>query len=351
MFDFAHPHLLYLLFAVPFIGLLYWWARASRLVKLRRIGRLPILEPLMPMASRYKPWIKIILELLAVAMLVFVLARPRAGEVRQTSRTDGIEIMVAFDISNSMLASSTDDPKGVSRLQRAKLVLEKLISLLNNDKVGLVIFAGDAKLQLPMTTDFYTAQMYLNDLSPRLITYQGTAITAAIDMCVKSFSGSKDLHRAIILITDAEDHDGDAVEAAKKAAEDDIQVDVIGLGSSKGMPIPVANGQYLKDYEGQMVLTAFNDKIAKEIAAAGNGIYVNGASSDALDDLTRQLDTLQKSRLKSVDYTAGAEQFPVFAWIALGLLILDVFILDRKIGWLSRIEFFTKTKKNDKPQA
>lgn len=345
MFDYANPSLLYLFFAVAAIGLLYWLARGRRRMLIRRFGKPSILAPLMPMASKYKPAIKITLSLAALAMLVFVLARPRAGEVRKSEKTDGIEVMVAFDISNSMLASSTDDPDGVSRLQRAKLILEKLMRRLDNDKVGLVIYAGDAKLQLPMTTDFYTAQMYLNDLSPRLISYQGTAIASAVDMCVRSFSGAKDVHKAIILITDAEDHDGDAIEAVKDAVKEDIQVDVIGLGGTKGMPIPAGNGQYLRDYEGQTVLTAFNSKMAKEIAAAGKGIYVNGASSDALDELVKQLDTLQKTRLRSVDYTAGAEQFPVFAWIAFGLLILDLFVLDRKTGWLTRIQFFTKDKK------
>lgn len=347
MFDFANPYLLYLLWLVPILAVVYFLNRRARKKRLERFGNLSTLAHLMPEVSRYKPAFKMVLRLIVVAALVFVLARPRAGEKEREESVSGIEVMVAFDISNSMLASSTDDPNGTTRLDRAKLILEKLFDRLTNDKVGLVIFAGSAKVQFPMTTDFYTARMYLNELNPSMMTYQGTSIAEAIGMAMNGFSPDENIHKAIILITDSEDHEGDAIEAAKAAAGKGIQLDVIGLGSAKGAPIPMPGrqGGYFTDNSGQMVLTTLNEKLATEIAQAGDGIFVNGASSDALDRLTRQLDTLSKSEFKHVAYSAGAEQFPLFAWIAIVFMILDLIVLDRRSDILRNVNFFTKKKR------
>ena len=344
MFDFANPYLLYLLWLVPVFAVVYWLARRSRAKRLRKFGRPEVIASLMPDASRYKPAIKITLRLIALAALVIVLARPRAGEKEHDETVAGIEVMIAFDISNSMLASSTDDPNGTSRLDRARLLLEKLLGRLHNNKVGLVIFAGSAKVQFPMTTDLYTAKMYLSELNPSMMAYQGTSVAEAISMAMNGFSPDENVHKAIILITDSEDHEGDAVEAAKAAAKAGIQVDVVGLGSAKGAPIPMPgrNGEYFTDNEGKMVLTTLNEQLATEIADAGDGIFVNGASSDALDKLADRLETLQKSEFKHVTYSAGAEQFPLFAWIALVFLVIDLFVLDRKNNILRKINFFSK---------
>lgn len=346
MFDFAYPLHLYLLILVVVIGLLFMWSRASRRRKLKRFGRPDIIESLMPDASRYKPTVKICLQLLALAALVIVIARPRAGQKENEQSLNGIEIMIAFDVSNSMLASSTDDPNGISRLDRARLTLERLVDKLENDKVGLVIFAGEPKLQLPITTDYMSAKMYLNELSPKQISFQGTSLAEAIKMAAGSFSPAEDVHKAIILITDAEDHEGAAVEAAKATQEAGIQVDVIGLGSAKGAPIPVdgKKGEYMRDADGNIVTTTVDEATGKAIAEAGDGIYVNGASNKALDQLVEKLDQLEKSEFKTVSYKSSAEQFPTFAWLALILLIIDIFVLDRKIGWLKNINFFSKTK-------
>ena len=271
---------------------------------------------------------------------MIVLARPRAGAKEQQEVSAGIEVMIAFDVSNSMLASSTDRPDGVSRLDRARLLLEKLVDRLDNDKVGLVVFAGQSKMQLPLTSDFYTAKMYLNELSPNQISYQGTSISSAIKMAMNGFSPAEDMHKAIILITDAEDHEGEAIETARLAAENDIQIDVIGLGTPAGNVLPG-----FADNEGRPVVTRLNEELAQKIAEAGDGIYVNGASPSALSDLSAQLDKLQKSEFRSVTYKAGAEQFPTFAAIALIFLLIDIFVVDRKISWLRGINFFTKEDK------
>ncbi len=320
------------------------WSQFSRKKRILKFGKPEIMNNLMPDASKYKAWIKISLQLLVVAMLVVILARPRAGAKEQVSNVKGIEVMIAVDVSNSMLASSTDDPNGISRLKRAKHILEKLVDKLDNDKVGLIVFAGEAYTQLPITSDFISAKMFINSINTEMVPSQGTAIGAAIDMAMHSFSPDENTQKAIIIITDGENHEGNAVEMAKAAQKQGIQVNVIGLGSPKGAPIPLnaARNSFLKDNDGKPVTTYLNEPMAKEIANAGNGVYVSGNSSSAVSDIDSRLETLAKSELERVIYSSSAEQFPVFAWIALFILILDVLILDRKISWLKKFNFFSK---------
>ncbi len=346
MFNFAYPTYLYLLALIPAIVLLYFWERHSRRRKLKKFGNPETIRHLMPDASVYKRGIKILLEVIAVAALVVALCRPRSGEKEEVSEVNGIEVMIAFDVSNSMLASANDDPNGISRLERAKLILDKLLDKLANDKVGLIVFAGEAYMQLPLTSDFLAAKQYIGELSTGMVPSQGTAIANAISMAMNSFSDNNEVRKAIIIITDAEDHQGDAVEMAKNAREQGIQINVIGLGTPKGAPIPLnrSKGEYLKDSSGQPVTTALNEQMAKEIADAGDGRYVLGAAQSALNDIARQLDTLEKSQLEHVEYKASAEQFPVFAWIALIFLVVDIFVLDRKIGWLKNINLFSERR-------
>ncbi|MDE7396249.1 MAG: VWA domain-containing protein [Muribaculum sp.] len=354
MFSFANPYLLYLLLLLPVVVLLYWLASRNRRHRLRMFGRIPVLTPLMPEVSRYTHGVKLLLQLLAIAALVFLLARPRAGAKEEVAEVNGIEVMICLDVSNSMLASASDDPRGVSRLQRAKLLLEKLISRLRNDKVGLIVFAGDAYTQLPLTADFSAAKMFLNSISTEMVPTQGTAIGAAVEMAMTSFSQNEDMQKAIIVITDGENFEDDAVEATKLAAENGIQVDVIGLGSTKGALIPTGrDGQFMRDETGNPVTTRLNEEMAREIAAAGNGIYVQGSSSSALSDLDNQLEQLAKGQIQKITYAASAEQFPVFAWLALLFIIADILVPERKIGWLKRYTFFsdkTSQHKNGKQQ-
>lgn len=343
--SFAYPSLLYLLLLILVIFGLWYWSRVARRMKLRRYGNLRHLEQLMPEASKYKPAVKITLELLALASLIVAVARPRAGEKEEVESTEGIEVMIAFDVSRSMLASSTDDTRGISRLDRAKYLLGNLIDKLGNDKVGLIVFAGEAYTQLPITTDFVSARMYLDEISTEMVPTQGTAIGTAINMAINSFSPAEDINKAIIVITDGENHEGDAVEMAKYAKSLGIEVDVMGVGSIKGAPIPVnRNGDFLKDETGAPVTTFLNEQMAKEIAEAGGGVYINGSSSKALSNLVGQLDKIKKSDLQHVSYKASAEQFPMFVWIALMLLVIDAVILPTKIGWLKRYTFFSRQK-------
>jgi len=344
MVNFAYPYLLYLLLLVPAIGTVYAFGRIVRRKRLARFGNPETLSPLMPDVSKYLPTVKIVIELTALALLIIALARPRAGAKEEVSTVNGIEVMVAVDVSNSMLASSTDDPSGLSRLQRAKHVLERLINKLDNDKVGLIVFAGEAYTQLPITSDFMSAKIYLNELSTEMVPTQGTAIGSAINMAMHSFSPNDDVQRAIVVITDGENQTGDAVEMADAAHKAGIEVDVIGLGSGKGAPIPLnrERSSFLKDDDGKVVTTYLNETMARDIAKAGGGIYVNGAASNAVSDIAGQLDKLAKSDLERVVYSASAEQFPLFAWIALLLLLADTLLLNRKIGFLRRYNFFSK---------
>ncbi|WP_289857999.1 VWA domain-containing protein, partial [uncultured Muribaculum sp.] len=324
MISFAHPYILYLLLLVPAIVVLHAVARYSRRRRMARFGKPAILASLMPDASRYTPGLKLVLQLFAITAIIIVLARPRAGAKQEISEVEGIEVMICLDVSNSMLASSTDDPRGISRLQRAKLVLEKLFSQLKNDKVGLIVFAGDAYTQLPITSDFTSAKMFLSSISPDMVPTQGTAIGAAIEMAMTSFTPEADMQKAIIVITDGENFEDEPEAAAKEAANQGIQVDVIGLGSAKGALIPLGrDGQFLRDSDGNPVTTRLNEDMAQKIAMAGNGIYVQGSSSSVVKEVSDQLDTLSKSTLEKVTYAASAEQFPVFAWLALLFLLAD----------------------------
>ena len=344
MVSFAYPILLYLLLLIPIIVLLHLWAKIAQRKRLLRFGRIDMLSKLMPDASKYKSWVKLSLQLFALAAIIIVLARPRAGAKEESSTVKGIEVMIALDVSNSMLASSNDDPNGISRLDRAKYLLEKLIDKLSNDKIGLIVFAGEAYTQLPITSDFVSAKMFLNSINTEMVPTQGTAIGSAISMATNSFTPDETTQKAIIVITDGENHEDDAVEIAKSAAEQGVQIDVIGLGSGKGAPIPInaKKGLYLKDSTGKPVTTYLNENMAKEIAKAGNGIYISGNSSSAVSDIDAQLETLEKSDLERVVYSSSAEQFPVFAWIALIFLIIDIFILDSKNALLKKINFFSK---------
>jgi Ca-activated chloride channel family protein len=348
MFSFAHTAYLLWLLLVPAFLLLYAWGRYARRKNLQKFGNLKVLAPLMPEVSPYKPPIKITLQLLALALIIIAFARPWGGVKDEKTVKEGIEVVIAVDASNSMLASSTADEKGIDRMRTAKLTLEKLINRLDNDRVGLIVYAGDAYTLIPVTSDYVSAKMFLNSIDPSQIANQGTDITAAIDMATKSFSEDKKIGKAIILITDAEDLEDQqsVMDAAKAAARNGIQLDVVGLGSTTPVPIPLKNGGYLIDpTTGEPVRTALNEDLATEIAKAGKGIYVNASNNDALNELDKQLDTVKKTALESSFSAVHDELFPIFVWIALILLVLDIFVLDRKIGWLDKITFFKKEEK------
>lgn len=349
MISFAYPGLLYLLLLIPVTVGLFWLSRLARRRRLRRYGNPAVLAPLMPEASRYMPWVKLTVAMLVLAFLVIVLARPRATSTledtaRETENSRGIEIMLCLDVSNSMLASSTDDPNGIQRLDRAKHLLEQLIKSLRDDRIGLIVFAGDAYTQLPITSDYISANMFVNSVSTSMVPTQGTAIGTAIDMAMNSFTPDDKTGRAIVIITDGENFEDDATDAARRAADSGVTVDVIGLGTTKGAPIVLdrSKGVYMKDVEGTQIVTALNEAEARKIAKAGKGIYVSGNSSSAVKDIDSQLDTLAKKDFMRTVYSPQSEQFQIFAWFALISLVVYSLTVTRKISWLRRFNFFTK---------
>lgn len=348
MVEFENPALLYLLLLIPALVVLFLWMRHVRKMRLRRFGLPEVLAPLMPDVSKYMPWVKLTVEMIVVLVLVLILARPIAttdapgATDERTTRTSGIEIMLCVDVSNSMLASSTSDPEGTPRIQRARLLLEKLIDRLHNDKVGLIVFAGDAIVQLPITTDFISAKMFLGNIDPGMIPMQGTAIGQAIDMSVNALSGKSEFSKAIIVITDGENFEDDAIASAKAAERAGIRVDVIGVGTAEGAPIPAANGGYLT-MNGEEVITRLNAEEASEIAKAGGGVYVDGNAGNAVNRIISNLDDLAKKDYTRVTHSPAAEQFPVLAWLALILLVVNVLVVTRKISWLRGFNFFSRT--------
>lgn len=312
---------------------------------MKRFGNPKVISTLMPDVSPFKPPVKLTIEMCALILIIISFARPWGGVKDEKTVKEGIEVIIAMDASNSMLASSTSDEKGSQRMRTAKLMLEKLINRLDNDRVGLIVYAGDAYTLIPVTNDYVSAKMFLNSIDPSQIDNQGTDIRSAIRLAESSFSEGKNVGKAVILITDAEElEDSEGVMSeAERAAKDGIQIDVIGLGTTTPVPIPLRNGGYIMDpTTGERVMTSLNEELAANIAKAGKGIYVNASNRDALTELDKQLDTLKKASLESNITAVHDELFPIFAWFALGLLVLDIFILDRKIGWLDKITFFKK---------
>ncbi|MBE6306452.1 MAG: VWA domain-containing protein [Bacteroidales bacterium] len=341
MFRFAQPLFLYLLLLIPLIWGIYLYGRYRRRRNLAAFGNVAFLPELAPHVSRWRPLVKMILQSLAMAIIIFILARPQFGTKLETVKSEGVEIMVALDVSNSMLARDINP----SRIDKAKMMLSKLVDDLDNDKLGLVVFAGDAYTQLPITTDYVSAKMFLNSIDTKMVPTQGTAIGQAIKIAMNSFSPESPAEQAIIVITDGENHEDDAVEAAKAAAAKGVKVSVIGIGSAKGAPIPISgsSNNFLKDNEGKTVITKLNEAMAQEVAQAGEGVYVRADNTNgALQALINEVRTMKSAEFERKTYSEYNEQFPGLAWIALILLLIDAVLLERKYGWISRINFFTK---------
>lgn len=347
MFSFAYPELLLLLLLVPLFVILYAWARFTRRRNLKKFGKLKVIGSLMPEVSPYKPPLKITVQMLALVFVILAFARPWGGVKDEKTLKEGIEVVIAVDASNSMLASASDSPDGPDRMRTAKLILEKLINRLDNDRVGLIVYAGQAYTLIPVTNDYVSAKMFLNSIDPSQIAQQGTNMTSAIEMATNSFSDNKNIGKAIILITDAEElEDQDGVMAsAEDAVKKGIQIDVVGVGQSAPVTIPENGALMIDEQTGEPVKTALNEELAAKISVAGKGIYVNASSRDALSDLERQLGKLKKAALESSVYSQHDELFGVFAWLALACLIIDIFLLERKISWLDKITFFKKEEK------
>ena len=341
MFRFAHIEYLWLLLLIPaFVaGYIAMLQRKKR--QLKEFGDPELLEELMPNVSRVRPAVKFGLVMLALTLLILAVARPQYGQKEKTVKRQGIEVMIALDISNSMLAEDV----APNRLDRAKQMLSKLIDNMVDDKVGLIVFAGEAYVQLPITCDYVSAKMFLNTITPDLIKTQGTAIGDAIMTCVRSFGEEeKGVSRAIVLITDGENHEDDALAAAKAATEKGIKVFVAGIGKPDGSPIPIpGTNNFRKDRAGNVVVSKLNEEMCREIAQAGQGIYVRCDNTNtATRAIQKELDELAKSEIDTKVYADYNEQYQGFVLLALLILIADFFIFNRKNKALSRLDIFNE---------
>ena len=315
MFRFEEPTYLYLLLLLPFLAVFYLYSNYRRRKNIRRFGDPVLLAQLMPDVSKYRPDIKFWIIFVVIGLFSVLLARPQFGSKP-------------------------------SRLEKAKRLISRLVDELDNDKIGMIVFAGDAFTQLPITSDYISAKMFLESISPSLISKQGTAIGEAINLAVRSFTPQEGVGRAIVVITDGENHEGGAVEAAKVAAEKGIQVSVLGVGMPDGAPIPIeGTNDYRRDREGNVIVTRLNEAMCQEIAKEGKGIYVRvDNTNSAQKAINQEVNKMAKSDVESKVYTEFNEQFQAIAWIILILLLAELLILDRKNPLFKNVHLFSNKK-------
>ena len=339
MFRFESHIYLYLLAVIPLLMAIRWLMMRQQKKRLRKFGDPELVRQLMPNVSRFRPMVKFYLLLAALALFIVMLARPQLGTKISHEKRTGIETIICMDISNSMLAEDVTP----SRLDRAKMMVENLVDHFTNDKIGLIVFAGDAFVQLPITSDYVSAKMFLSNIDPSMIPTQGTDIAGAITMASHSFTQQEGVGKAIIVITDGEDHEGGAMEAAKAAKDRGMNTYVLGVGSPDGAPIPVGNGDYLKDNMGQTVMTGLNEEMCRQLADAGSGAYIHvDNNSRAQEQLDKELDKLAKKEISSTIYSDYDEQFQAVGIIILLLLILEVCILEIKNPRLKNVSLFKR---------
>ena len=326
MLYFANPAYLWLLLLVPVIPVAYAIAMALRRRRVRAFGDEELVEALMPSRSGARGWWKTVLFTLAFAFFVIGLSRPLIGAKLAERETKGAEIMICLDVSNSMLAQDyTPD-----RLSRAKLAISKLVDKLKDDRIGLVVFAGTSFVQLPITTDYVSAKMFLNTIDTRSVPVQGTAIGEAMMTAARSFSAQSERSRAIIVITDGENHEDDPVEVAKQIAETGIRIYTIGVGSLRGQPIP-DGGSLMKDKNGEIVVSRLDVDTLREIARVGKGAYVHAGKDEfGLEPIVEEIGKFEDERFNSVVFEEYDEQYMYFLGIALFLLVMEMLIGDRR---------------------
>ncbi len=341
MFRFANGEFLWGLLIIPLLTIIFIWSRIARKKALKRFGNETVLKELMPYSSKSRPIFKFILLMLALAVINVGVARPQFGSKLKKVKREGVELIIALDVSNSMMAEDIQP----NRLERAKRAILRLIDRLKDDKIGLIVFAGEAYTQLPITSDYNSAKLFLNSVNTQIVPKQGTAIGAAINLASRSFTPEGDANKAIVVITDGENHEDDAVSAAKNAVENGIVVHAIGMGLPQGSPIPVLkNGQkdYLKDRDGKVIITKLDEQMLEQIAAAGNGIYVRANNAQiGLNALFDEINSMQKQEMESLVYSEYDDQFQYFFAAGLLLILFEFIVLERKNRYLKNIRLFS----------
>ena len=340
LFRFANPDYLYLLLLLPVILLLFIINDIRKRRALRRFGDINLVGNLVPELSGIRPFVKFIFQLIAFSAAIIMLSRPQFGSKIEDVKKEGVEVIIALDVSNSMLAEDIQP----DRLTRAKQAISRLVDNLDNDKIGLIVFAGDAYTQIPVTTDYVSAKMFLSSINPDMVPKQGTAIGAAIGLGIRSFSPGEGKSKAMIIITDGENHEDDPVSKAEEASKTEIVIHTIGIGSAGGVPVPVKiNGKrdYLKDVDGNTVISKLDEDILKKIALNTGGTYVRASNSNiGLDEIFHEIRKMKKQELESTMYTEYNDQFQIFTAIVLFLLLADFIIMERKNRRLANIRLF-----------
>nr|WP_297166541.1 VWA domain-containing protein [uncultured Dysgonomonas sp.] len=339
MFRFANPEYLYLLFILPVLVVGFILLNIQKLKSVKKLGDLKLIKRLMPELSLKRSYLKFWLIFAVIVFGIVVAARPQFGTKIEKVDKKGIELVIAIDVSNSMLARDVNP----DRLSKAKQILTRIIDERKDDKVAIVVFAGEAYVQLPMTSDIQSAKIFLENIDPSLVPVQGTVIGSAINIAMNSFTNDKEVDKSIILITDGEDHEDNGVQLAEQAASAGIQINVVGIGTPEGSPIPVSatSNEMKKDNEGNIVVTKLNEEMCKQIAQAGKGMYVRADNSNnALKSLQAELDKLQKKNVEGSAYSEYDEKFQFFAWCMLILLLIEICIFDKKNKIFRNIRLF-----------
>lgn len=345
MLQLENSYFLYAFGLIPLLLLFQWWVRRKRKKALATYGNWELLKKLSPSGSDAKRNLKFILFLLALAFLITGIINPQVGTKLEEVKRKGADLMICLDVSNSMKAEDLQP----NRLEKAKQALGKLIDKLDGDRIGIIVFGGEAYVQLPITTDYAAAKMFLESINTDMVPTQGTAIGKAIDLAVESFGKDEGKNKAIVIITDGENHEDDAVKAAEDAAEKGISIHTIGMGSVEGGPIPMYRGNiqegFKKDKDGNTVITKLDENMLQEIAAAGKGIFVRASNSDAgLNNVLCELDKLEKKQFESKMYSDYEDRFQWFISVAFLLLLIDAFTTERKSKLLEKLDLFGKNK-------
>lgn len=326
MLNFAQSQYLLLLFLIPVFFIIQAIVLKIRRSRIRKFGDETLVSQLMPSYSKGKVWVRLVLFSIGFFFFVIGLSRPQIGAKLKEHETKGAEIMIVLDVSNSMLAEDYSP----NRLERAKLAISRLVDKLRDDRIGLIVFAGNSFVQLPITTDYVSAKMFLNSISTESVPVQGTAIGDAINTAMRSFSAQSEKSRAIIVITDGENHEDDPVAAAKQAAELGVRVFTIGVGSPEGKPIPM-DGELLKDKDGEIVVTRLDEKVLQDVAHAGNGVYVRAGNSEfGLNPVIEDIRRMEDEMYSSIVFEEFDEQFMYFLGIALFFFVIEILIGDRR---------------------
>lgn len=338
MFRFANPQYIWLLSAIPVFFAIFWLAQRSRRRRLARFGCPETLEELMPDVSNGRVALKFILFCAAFALAVLAAARPQLGSKLREQQSQGIEMMLAIDVSNSMLAEDFEP----NRLERTKYAVNKLFDGLHQDRVGVIVFAGEPKVQLPITSDYRMAKAFARRIDPSQVSVQGTAVGKALEQALLSFSGdTEQTHgRVIILITDGENHDDDALAVARRAKEAGIRIFTIGIGTPEGAPIRI-DGEYIKDEKGDMVVSKLNERMLAEIAEITDGAYVRSSKqSIGLDEIVARIDEMEQTEFSTVQFEEFNEQYQYLLAAALVLLLVELLLLDRRNPLLAHLNIF-----------